>query len=286
MDVPCNRSSRGDGASQRDRGAELVADLARRLTDDAVVVLGRAGIMAAPLKGVLLLARWPELRGLRNLVDVDLLVSPDDFVTAEQSLRALGFTPTSTTHHGATLENKDWPLSLDLHHRLFGPRLFDLPTPALLARAERDETLFEAPILRLNDMDLFAHVIGHAVKSRFSASYEPVGHDVRWLLANLSVDPRAYASHLRKCRMHRAAGYVLGAKATRDQPRARAVAAGLELDASDRAAIAIAAAWPSAYWAPHLLNGRLTNGVRSLGGQLREDLGWRARRWLSRAERA
>lgn len=285
MSVCRSGSGSGDGSPQRDRAAELVADFARRLTHEALVALRRAGIAAAPLKGVLLLARWPELRGLRDLIDVDLLVSPDDFAAAEQSLRALGFTPTSTTHHGATLEKRGWPLSIDLHHRLFGPHLFNLPTPALLARAGRDETLFEAPILRLDDMDLFAHIIGHAVKSRFSASYEPVVNDVRWLLANLSVDPRAYASHLRKSGMHRAAGYVLGAKATREEPLAQAIVASLELDASDRIAIAIAGAWPSAYWTPHSLNGRLTNGAWSLGAQLREDLGWRARRWLSSAER-
>ncbi len=268
------------------RAYELAADLAGRLANDALTALAGVRIVPAPLKGVMLLARWPELRGHRDLADIDLLVSPDDFLSAEESLRMIGFEPTSRTNRGATFVRDNWPLSIDLHHRLFGPRLFDMQTSALLGRAELDDTLFAAPVMRLDDMDLFAHVVGHAVKSRRCASEAVVFDDIAWLLGALAVDAEQYAAHIRASQMHRAAGYVLGAAASRGELLAQKIVQSLDLDAHDRAAIKAASACPSAYWTPHLLNGRVALGARSFSAQVREDLGWRVRKWLSRSEPA
>jgi hypothetical protein len=264
------------------RAVELAADLAQRLAHDALDALASRGITAAPLKGVLLLRLWPELRGRRDLSDVDLLVSPGEFTTSVDALCTLGFEVTSQTTRGATLASDKWPLSLDLHHRLFPPFLFRFPTAALLQRAERNELLFDRPILRLDDRDLFAHVLGHAVKSRVPADAEHVVDDVEWLLRALDVEPRRYATHLRRAGMRRAAAYVLGSHACRALPRAAELVEQLHLSAPDRATIRLARAQPMAYFTPHLLNESFVRGAASFAAQVPEALHWRVRRWASR----
>jgi hypothetical protein len=263
------------------RAQELAANLALRLTGEALEALGRIGICAAPLKGVVLLSRWPELQGHRDLADVDLLVAPEEFVMAVQALRVQGFEPTSYTFHGTTLVHSDWPLSIDLHHRLFGPHLFDMPTAAVLARAQRDDTSFGAPSMRLCDADLFAHIVGHAVKSRMRPEDVRAVDDIRWLLQTLAIHPTEYANHLRHLGLHRAAAYVLGARAYRKEPLAHEIVERLGLDVHDRTAIRAAGVWPTAYWTPHVLNPRPMQRALSFSAQVREDLGWRVRRWSS-----
>ncbi|MGB5810586.1 MAG: nucleotidyltransferase family protein [Polyangiales bacterium] len=270
------RSSRALVAND-ELACSLAADLAVRLADEAIVALEHVGITVAPVKGVMLLARWPALRGRRDLADVDLLVACEDFGRAMRALGTLGFEPTSHTNRGATLVRDDWPLSIDLHHRLFGPHLFDLSTRAVLGRAELDDALFAAPVLRVDDMDALAHVVGHAVKSRLRPDDPVVLDDVDWLLGALAFDARGLAAHLNALRLRRAAGYVLGASASRGYVGAGEVVEYLGLDARDHAAIRAAGAWPGAYWTPHLLNGSLSRGALSLSAQLRQDLGRRVR---------
>ncbi len=262
------------------RAARLAADLALRLADEAILGFAHARIVCAPLKGVLFLTRWPELRGHRDLADVDLLVTREDFGRAERSLRELGFEPTSRTNRGATFVRDDWPLSIDLHHRLFGPSLFEMPTSVLMGRAERDETSLVAPVMRLADLDFLAHVVGHAVKSRLRPDDDFVLGDVAWLLRKLSIDPARCAAHMESLQMRRAAGYVFGAASSKGDPVAAEIVRHLDLDAQDRMAIRAANASPRRYWIPHLLNGSVWRGVRSLSAQLRQDLGRHARRRL------
>ena len=278
-DVPTQAPERND------RGCELAASLARRLTHEALAGLARAEIVVAPLKGILLLARWPELTGLRDLADVDLLVAPHDFQAATSALQKLGFEPTSRTFHGATFVREDWPLSIDLHHHAFGPHLFDLSTKGLLERATYDNRLFDSPVLRLSNVDMFAHILGHAVKSRSRIDDEAVSGDIAWLLDALATQPEVYAAHLRHTGMRRAAGYLLGADAFRSSPVAGEILLRLGLSVVDRAAIRVACTSPTAYWIPHLLNDGTTKGLRSFSAQAREDLSWRASRLLSRTER-
>lgn len=272
---------------ERDETGELVlaADLARRLTDDALRVLADHGILAAPLKGVLLLARWPELRGRRDLADVDLLVTRETFTQCERLLSKLGFAATSRTNRGATLATDAWPLTLDLHHDLFSPHLFDMPTHRVLGRAERDDQLFDLPVLRLDDRDLFAHVIGHAVKSRFSPNAPHVVEDLSWLLAALDIDASRYASHLRDARMRRAAGYLLGTPPIATLATAPQILAELRLGPVDKAAIRTARVSPGAYWTPHVLNGSANRGLRSFAAQLGASMSRRARRLRVRPAR-
>ena len=263
------------------RAREFAADLALRLAAEALEALSDRGIAAAPLKGAVLLRRWPELRGHRDLADVDLLVEPERFPSAVDALRGLGFQPTSYTFRGATLARKDWPLSIDLHHRLFGPHLFDMPTLDVMRRAQRDDEFFAGLSMRVCDEDLFAHVVGHAVKSRMRLDDPHAVDDIRWLLGVLPIRPEAYAQHLRRLGMRRAAGCVLAAPAYSRQPLASEIVDRLALTADDRAAIRMARVRPTAYWTPHLLNSRPTEGIRSFRAQVREDLGWRMRRWSS-----
>ena len=52
----------------------LVGELALSLANQVIAACAEQGIVLMPLKGVLLLGRWPSLRGRRDLVDIDLLV--------------------------------------------------------------------------------------------------------------------------------------------------------------------------------------------------------------------
>ena len=52
----------------------LLGELALRLANQVLEASAERGIVLMPLKGALLLGRWPALRGRRDLVDIDLLV--------------------------------------------------------------------------------------------------------------------------------------------------------------------------------------------------------------------
>jgi hypothetical protein len=77
-------------------GGEMALSLANQVFE----ACGERGIVLMPLKGVLLLARWPALRGRRDLVDVDLLVRSSDVEALTFALHTLGFEATAT--HRAT----------------------------------------------------------------------------------------------------------------------------------------------------------------------------------------
>jgi hypothetical protein len=72
----------------------LVGELAVNLADQVFEACAERGIVLMPLKGVLLLRRWPALRGRRDLVDIDLLVLSSDVEALTLVLHALGFEPT------------------------------------------------------------------------------------------------------------------------------------------------------------------------------------------------
>ena len=92
-----------------------------------------------------------------------------------------------------------------------------------MRRAERDETSFAVPVMRLADVDLLAHIVGHAVKSRLHPDDDFVFGDVAWLLRKLPIDPEACAAHMESLQMRRAAGYVFGAAASKGEAVAREI---------------------------------------------------------------
>ena len=226
-----------------------------------------------PLKGVLMLARWPELLGSRDLVDVDLLVQPDDVPTLVEVLRARGFEMTVSSSAGMTFASDVSPFSVDMHHRLFPHGLFHAPTEGVFARAQDDATLFAAPVARMSDEDLLAHLVGHFIKGRGVFGADKSLDDIRWLLDQGAFMPdaaEALASHLRQLGLHRAAGYTLGHRSFRRYPVVTAVLRALRLTPIDSWVVAGARldtslhASEPRWWTPHLLDRSLTAGSRSL----------------------
>jgi hypothetical protein len=250
----------------------LVGELALRLGNEVIGACAERGVVLMPLKGVLLLARWPDLRGRRDLVDIDLLVRPRDFRTAGLVLRGLGFEQTARSSAACTFASDAWPLSIDLHHRLYAHGLFHASTDGVFGRAELDESLFVGPVARMSDEDLLAHLIGHFVKGRGMFLRDKSLDDIRWLLKQGCLrlaDAERLGAHLRELGLQRAAGYVLSHGSFRDEPVASAVFRSLRLSPVDRTTIAIARLSTDAnggsprWWTPHLLDRSLVAGSRS-----------------------
>jgi hypothetical protein len=251
----------------------LVGDLALSLGNQVFEACAERGIVLMPLKGVLFLGRWPALRGRRDLVDIDLLVRSSDVEAVTFVLQALGFEATVSSSAGKTFASNSWPLSIDMHHHLFPHGLFRMFTDGVFSRAKIDASLFAAPVARMSDEDVFAHLIGHFVKGRGTFRQDTSLDDIRWLLRESLYrleDAEALGSHFRALGLQRAAGYVLGHESFRDEPIACAAVRSLELSRWDRMAIAIARLDTSAnsgsprWWTPHLLDRSFVAGSRSL----------------------
>jgi hypothetical protein len=254
-------------------GVAVVGELALRLTNQVVEACAERGIVLMPLKGALLISRWPVLRGQRDLVDIDLLVRPADFQTVTQVLCTVGFVPTVRSSSGATFVSDAWPLSVDVHHRLFPHGLFRMSTDGVFSRAELDDSLFATPIARMSDEDVFAHLIGHFVKGRGTFHRDKSLDDIRWLLDRgvfRLEDAASLGAHLRALGLQRAAGYLLSHESLRAEPTARAALRSLGLTGVDRVSIAMARMGTSSnrgtprWWTPHLLDQSLVAGARSL----------------------
>lgn len=265
-------------AQERLRTA-FVGELAVGLANQVCEACAECGITLMPLKGVLLLARWPALRGRRDLVDIDLLVRSPDVEATTLALGALGFEPTVSSSAGRTFASDSSPLSIDLHHHLFPHGLFQMPTDGVFLRAEEDGSLFTAPVARMSDDDLFAHLIGHFVKGRGIFRRDTSLDDIRWLLKEgvyRLEDAGALGSHFRVLGLQCAAGYVLGHESFRDEPVARATVRALELSRRERMAIAVASLDTRAnggaprWWTPHLLDRSFVAGSCSLGAHADE----------------
>ncbi len=286
-------------ATASDRGATVVGDLALRLANQVIEACARRDIVLMPLKGVLLLGRWPGLLGRRDLVDFDLLVRAEDLEGVTLALDTLGFKPTVHTSAGTTFASDSWPLTVDVHHRLFPHGLFGMSTEGTFHRAEPDASLFAAPIARMSDADLIAHLVGHFVKGRGAFTDDTSLSDIRWILDQDLLRPEmvgALGRHLRSLGLQRAAGYTLGHPTFRDEPIATEVLRSLALSRADRAVIALAVAGTRGnggtppWWTPHLLNHSLLAGSRSLADHVNEagrrSLAHLTHRWGSKLRRS
>ncbi len=261
-------------AAREDRlRTKLFGELALRLANDVIEACAAEGVRTMPLKGVLMLARWPQLLGSRDLVDVDLLVLPDDVPSLVEILRARGFEMTVVSSAGMTFASDASPFSIDVHHQLFPHGLFHAPTAGLFARATDNATLFAAPVARMSDEDLLAHLIGHFVKGRGAFDGDKSLGDIRWLLEH-GVFPieaaESLGAHLRQLGLHRAAGYTLGHGSFRHYPVVAPLLRSLRLTPIDGWVVAGARldtklhASEPRWWTPHLLDRSLPAGSRSL----------------------
>ena len=198
----------------------LVSEVAGREAIAFIVpLLQRAGIPVMPLKGAWLQAcvygsagngRGANVVGVRVITDVDLLVPEARFADALAALRAGGFR--ARPAHTASAQALDHPaltLPLDLHCRLFTRGAFRLATDALFERARPDQSAFGVPVLLPDPQDVFAHLVGHFLKSRTRCHDQVRLADFAAIAARYELDPRRLAQHLDRAGMARAARYVL-----------------------------------------------------------------------------
>ena len=146
---------------------------------EVVAELEKEGIRALLLKGLALEHSVYGSRGLRQMSDADLLVSPEDALRAQSILVKAGFVsrPVKSSlyrhiildlgNHLPELHRNG--ISVDMHHRLFGPEGAEIVKRAL----EKPETISISgrtyyvlpPGIAL--LGLVSHIFKHEVKGEF-----------------------------------------------------------------------------------------------------------------------
>ena len=241
----------------------MAAEVALENVIDALSV---HGIRHMPLKGALMSAIGCADPQTRPMVDIDVLVRSHDFTHACDALVESGWAHAGEATTGAVFIHPDFALPLDLHHALFGPGLFDLETRDVFDRATSLRA-YGAATRRMDDYDLFAHLVGHFVNSRFGPK-STRATDLSTVAYTLSLRAGTCAVHLDAHGLGRAARFALPAC---DGPFCKQVLSLLRRDrlgdaigALGRRAIAVA---PPAdrrlAWLPHVLNRTLRAGSTS-----------------------
>lgn len=183
-----------------------------RTTADA---LRAVGIPLVPLKGVYLHACVYERPEERPITDVDVLVPEHRFDDARARLETLGWRWRPVHASEAVATHPAFALPLDVHRRLFLPGVFALSTAAVFERARRDASTFGVEVWLPDAQDVFAHLVGHFVKSRGDAMEVTHLEDFERLGRRAALDPVASARHLEQVGMARAARHALWYAASR-----------------------------------------------------------------------
>ncbi len=184
--------------------------IGRAVLEESARLLGERSIPVMPLKGIWLGAAVYAEPSQRPITDVDVLVPEPDYAIACAVLQENGFSLRGSNASEAGFISDRYPLPLDLHRRLFSRGAFCMPTEALFARGQRDRTLFGFDIIAPDPLDVFAHLVGHFVKSRGgrdSLAFRLL--DFVALPERYQLDPRLTAQHLVSCGLGRACRYAL-----------------------------------------------------------------------------
>ncbi len=240
MDGPAGKAGSlgGEQALTGLRRARVSAWLAEQTLLDAVAVLGRGSIAVMALKGVLL-QRWIYADvSERVMCDVDVLVPPSRFHEATDRLVRAGYTHFKHSRSGVEVALRSpGGFVLDLHRHLFEPGRYRLTPESVFARAVWDTELFDSPVMRPCNEDMFCHLLGKFVTDRRAlveprqpvlGAGAPIGNQpadyaehsawedgqrldelLRFAL-HVGLDAEATAAHVEACGMSRAARYVLG----------------------------------------------------------------------------
>ncbi len=226
-----------------------------------------------PLKGVLLQATTYERPWDREISDIDILVSEEQFGHALDCLVEAGCTFEYDPTGAAKVQWPDVRMTIDLHSRLFPPGLFHLPTSEVFARARANSDICGHRIWIADPLDTYAHLIGHFVKSRLDSRDTKYFRDLRELVDREGLDPYSCAGHLQKCGLARAARYVLPlAVSVADDAFSDRVLQSLERDRVGDALVKVAEFaipripkwWFVGAIPVHLLNDSLAAGLKSL----------------------
>ena len=170
------------------RAYEANAARVERLLDtwsDVLGLLGSAGVVAVPLKGLhmLLAGVWPDPPA-RTMVDLDILVPAAAATDAFELLRRGGFDERPepigehADHHLAMLGRGD--VTIELHTEPLIARWRAIaPAAGMLASARERPTAF-GPLLLASDTDAFVHLVAHAQLQ--DDTYRRLGMPLRALL--------------------------------------------------------------------------------------------------------
>ena len=202
------------------RGRGLASHLlGRAVLQAAVRVLEARAIPVMPLKGIWLQQVVYADPGDRLITDVDVLIPDDRYEETLDVLRAAGWSMRGSNVSEAALLSPDLPLLLDVHRRLFTRGAFRMPSSELFARGGRDRKLYEVEVVLPDPRDVFAHLVGHFVKSR--GGRDTQSHELRDLPAlavRFAFEPAATARHLERCGLGRASRYALQFVSRKDDP--------------------------------------------------------------------
>jgi hypothetical protein len=254
---------------------QLIArDTLARLVDD----VGSTGARILPLKGVLLVALGLRTAAERPMIDVDVLVEPHLAREIVAAARSRGWqVPSGTDWACVLIHPKTSSTSIDLHRTLFPPHHYAMDTHAVFARAQPDRKLFGREITLMHRLDLYAHLVGHFVKSRSDRRDLRHLHDFAAVGRWCGVPPQECAEHLVRLGLARAAFYALRL-AMEVEPDAftRDVLHALPRDRRGRALARAADAVLSrtgsgSYWGIpfiHSLNSTLPRAARSLAAHV------------------
>lgn len=130
-------------------------------------LLGAAGVVAVPLKGVhmLLAGVWPDPPA-RTMVDLDVLVPAAAAADAFELLRRGGFDERPepigehADHHLAMLHRGD--VTIELHTEPLVSRWRSIAPAAGMLATARERPTACGPLLLASDTDAFAHLVAHA----------------------------------------------------------------------------------------------------------------------------
>jgi hypothetical protein len=164
---------------------------------EIIRALGNAGIRVLMLKGLALEHSVYGCRGLRQMSDADLLVSPGDVLRARDVIESLGYEsrPLKSPLYRRILpdlgnhlpEMHRGGISVDLHHRLFGARATALTVQAVEAPGTVTAAGTTCNVLppRINFLSLVAHLQKHEIKGEFQLR---LYCDIYLLLVNYGSD--------------------------------------------------------------------------------------------------
>ncbi len=155
---------------------------------EVIQALGAAGIRCLPLKGLALIATaWPDYLP-RDMVDLDLLVAPEQLAAARAVLEGMGF-----ACHGEGFVGCPWTphplkaargdLGVDVHTAPWGRSAME-PRPLSFEQAwcaSRQGALLDEPITVPCQEDLILVLLGGMARDRFY-TFLRAWADLRWLL--------------------------------------------------------------------------------------------------------
>ncbi len=138
--------------------------------DRLVERFSREGIPVVALKGIALCRHLYPSPTLRPMVDMDLMVRPEDLGGVFQMARSLGYSvpealpggpPTEGHYHRHCVKRGAVPAILEIHWALGEPRRYRIDEEGIWSRAEASP---HGPYLEMSDNDTFLYLAMHFFK--------------------------------------------------------------------------------------------------------------------------